>query len=135
MARLDPAACVPSSQGGLSASVAREGLKEHDGHVGLLLDKLDQLGLSKNTIVIHTTDSGAYQYMWSEGGTTPFQGDKGTTWEGGVRVPALIRWPGAPGGRVSGESADMTDLFPTLAAAAGERPGRRTRLSAFMFYD
>ena len=46
--------------------------------------------------------------------------DKGTTWEGGVRVPALIRWPGAPGGRVSGELVDMTDLFPTLAAAAGE---------------
>jgi arylsulfatase len=57
--------------------------------------------------------------MWPQGGTTPFRGDKGTTWEGGVRVPALIRWPGAPGGRVSGEIVDMTDLLPTLAAAAG----------------
>jgi arylsulfatase len=97
-----------------------DGLKEHDGHVGQLLDKLDQLSLTKNTIVIYTTDNGAYQYMWPEGGTTPFRGDKGTTWEGGVRVPALIRWPGSPGGRVSGELVDMTDLFPTLAAAAGE---------------
>jgi arylsulfatase len=94
-----------------------DGLKEHDGHVGQLLDKLDELGLSKNTIVIYTTDNGAYQYMWPQGGTTPFRGDKGTTWEGGVRVPALIRWPGAPGGRVSGEIVDMTNLLPTLAAA------------------
>ena len=96
------------------------GLKEHDSHVGQLLDKLAQTGLDKNTIVIYTSDNGAYQYMWPEGGTSPFKGDKGTTWEGGVRVPIMIRWPGAPGGRVSGEIVDMTDLLPTLAAAAGE---------------
>jgi len=96
------------------------GLKEHDGHVGQLLDKLAQTGLDKNTIVIYTTDNGAYQYMWPEGGTSPFRGDKGTTWEGGVRVPFLIRWPGAPAGRVSSDIVDMTDLLPTLAAAAGE---------------
>ncbi len=96
------------------------GLKEHDAQVGQLLDKLMQTGLDKNTIVIYATDNGAYQYMWPEGGTSPFRGDKGTTWEAGVRVPAIIRWPGAPGGRVSGEIVDMTDLLPTLAAAAGE---------------
>ncbi len=96
------------------------GLKEHDAHVGQLLDKLAQTGLDKNTIVIYSTDNGAYQYMWPEGGTSPFRGDKGTTWEGGVRVPAIVRWPGAPGGRVSSEIVDMTDLLPTLAAAAGE---------------
>ena len=95
-------------------------LKEHDGHVGQLLDKLAQTGLDKNTIVVYATDNGAYQYMWPEGGTSPFRGDKGTTWEGGVRVPFLVRWPGAPGGRVSAEIVDMTDLLPTLAAAAGE---------------
>ena len=97
-----------------------DGLKEHDGHVGQLLDKLATTGLDKNTIVIYTTDNGAYQYMWPEGGTSPFRGDKGTTWEGGVRVPLVVRWPGAPGGRVSSEIVDMTDLLPTLAAAAGE---------------
>jgi arylsulfatase len=96
------------------------GLKEHDAHVGQILDKLAQTGLDKNTIVIYTTDNGAYQYMWPEGGTSPFRGDKGTTWEGGVRVPFLVRWPGAPAGRVSSEIVDMTDLLPTLAAAAGE---------------
>ena len=96
------------------------GLKEHDAHVGQLLDKLARTGLDKNTIVIYTTDNGAYQYMWPQGGTSPFRGDKGTTWEGGVRAPAIVRWPGAPGGRVSSEITDMTDLLPTLAAAAGE---------------
>ncbi|MCX7099350.1 MAG: arylsulfatase [Methylococcales bacterium] len=96
------------------------GLKEHDAHVGQLLDKLAQTNLDKNTIVIYTTDNGAYQYMWPEGGTSPFRGDKGTTWEGGVRVPFLVRWPGAPAGRVSSDIVDMTDLLPTLAAAAGE---------------
>ena len=115
----------PESQGLSRAGredIYGQGLKEHDGHVGLLLAKLDQTGLAKNTIVIYTSDNGAYQYMWPEGGTSPFRGDKGTTWEGGVRVPFLVRWPGAPAGRVSGEIVDMTDLLPTLAAAAGE-PG------------
>jgi len=96
------------------------GLREHDDHVGQLLEKLAATGLDKNTIVIYTTDNGAYQYMWPQGGTSPFRGDKGTTWEAGVRVPAIIRWPGAPEGRVSSEIVDMTDLLPTLAAAAGE---------------
>ncbi len=103
------------------------GLTEHDGHVGQLLAKLDDTGLAENTIVIYTSDNGAYQYMWPEGGTTPFRGDKGTTWEGGVRVPFLVRWPGAPGGRVSGQIVDMTDLLPTLAAAAGA-PGMVEKL-------
>ena len=95
------------------------GLKEHDAHVGQLLEKLDQTGLAKNTIVVYTSDNGAYQYMWPEGGTSPFRGDKGTTWEAGMRAPCVIRWPGAPGGRVSSDIVDMTDLMPTLAAAAG----------------
>jgi arylsulfatase A-like enzyme len=112
----------PSAQGQSRAGredIYGNGLKEHDGQVGQLLEKLAQTGLDKNTIVIYTSDNGAYQYMWPEGGTSPFRGDKGTTWEGGVRVPFLIRWPGAPAGRVSSEIVDSTDLLPTLAAAAG----------------
>lgn len=96
-------------------------LKEHDGHVGRILAELKASGLDKNTIVIYTTDNGAYQYMWPQGGTTPFRGDKGTTWEGGVRAPIMIRWPGAPAGRVSSEIVDSMDLLPTLAAAAGDK--------------
>jgi arylsulfatase A-like enzyme len=97
-----------------------DALAEHDGHVGQLLAKLEATGLDKNTIVVYVTDNGAYQYMWPEGGTSPFRGDKGTTWEGGVRAPCMVRWPGAVGGRVSSEIVDMTDLLPTLASAAGE---------------
>ena len=97
-----------------------DALAEHDGHVGELLNKLDETGLDKNTIVIWTTDNGAYQYMWPAGGTSPFRGDKGTTWEGGMRVPTVLRWPGAEGGRVSGEIVSNLDFVPTLAAAAGE---------------
>jgi arylsulfatase len=105
-----------------------DALKEHDGHVGQLLAKLDELGLAKNTIVVWTTDNGAYQYMWPEGGSSPFRGDKGTTWEGGMRVPTLVRWPGAPGGRVCSDIVSSLDLFPTLAAAAGE-PGVVAKLA------
>lgn len=97
------------------------GLAEHDGHVGELLKQLDDLGIADDTIVIYTTDNGAYQYMWPEGGTSPFRGDKGTTWEGGVRVPALVRWPGkVKAGTVSAEIVAMEDWFPTLASIAGE---------------
>lgn len=97
------------------------GLAEHDGQVGELLKQLDDLGIANNTLVIYTTDNGAYQYMWPEGGTTPFRGDKGTTWEGGVRVPALVRWPGKiKPGQVSADIVAMEDWFPTLAAIAGE---------------
>jgi arylsulfatase A-like enzyme len=102
-----------------SQDIYGDGLAELDDQVGQMLAGLDKAGLDKNTIVIFTTDNGAYQYMWPEGGTTPFRGDKGTTWEGGVRAPFVIRWPGAPAHRVSSEIVDMTDLMPTLAAVAG----------------
>ncbi len=107
------------SRGGNEDSFG-DGLREHDEQVGQLLDTLDKTGLAKNTIVIWTTDNGAYSYMWPMGGTSPFRGDKGTTWEGGVRAPIMVRWPGAPAGRVNSEIVDSLDLFPTLAAAAGE---------------
>lgn len=97
------------------------GLAEHDGHVGELLKEIDRLGIADDTIVLYTTDNGAYQYMWPEGGTSPFRGDKGTTWEGGVRVPALVRWPGRiKAGTVSADIVAMEDWFPTLAHIAGE---------------
>ena len=101
-----------------------DALAEHDGHVGQLLAKLEATGLDKNTIVVYVTDNGAYQYMWPEGGTSPFRGDKGTTWEGGVRAPCMVRWPGADGGRVSSEIVDMTGWVTVyfLAPAPAEIP-------------
>lgn len=96
------------------------GMIQHDEDIGKVLKKLDDLGLTENTIVIYTTDNGPEHSTYPEGGTTPFRGEKMTTWEGGVRVPMLIRWPGriAPGSEFNGIQTHM-DLFTTLAAAAG----------------
>lgn len=96
------------------------GMMEHDGHVGQLLETLDKLQIAKNTIVIYTTDNGAMSAWWPDGGATPFRGEKATTWEGGVRVPMLIRWPDRiPAGKKSNGIQEHHDLFATLAAAAG----------------
>lgn len=109
------------SQGRTGLGLYPDGMVEHDGHVGKLLDKLDQLGITENTIVMYSTDNGAEVLSWPDGGATPFRGEKDTNWEGGWRVPCLLRWPGmiAPG-IVSNEIFSHTDMLPTLAAAAGE---------------
>jgi arylsulfatase len=99
----------------------RAGMLQHDDHVGRLLKKLEDLGITDNTIVIYSTDNGNELMFWPDGGYSPFRGEKGTTWEGGVRVPLLVRWPGKiPARSVSNELQSHEDLFVTLAAAAGE---------------
>ena len=96
------------------------GMMELDNQVGRLLKELETLGVSDNTIVLFTADNGPMARWWPDGGTTPFRGEKATTWEGGVRVPMLVRWPAKiPAGKVSNGIQDNTDLFVTLAAAAG----------------
>ena len=96
------------------------GLMEHDGHVGQLLKLLDDLKIADDTIVVYTTDNGAMVSWWPDGGATPFRGEKATTWEGGVRVPLLVRWPARiPKGSISNGIQTHEDLFTTLAAAAG----------------
>jgi arylsulfatase A-like enzyme len=109
------------SEGKTGLGVYPDGMVEHDGHVGQLLKKLDDLGIADNTIVMYSTDNGAEVMSWPDGGTTPFRGEKDTNWEGGWRVPCAIRWPGViKPGTVSNEIFSHTDMLPTLAAAAGE---------------
>jgi len=97
-----------------------DGMVETDGHVGQLLKKLDDLKIANNTIVIYTTDNGAEVFSWPDGGTTPFRGEKDTNWEGGWRVPCVIRWPGViKPGTIINEITSAEDWFPTLVAAAG----------------
>jgi arylsulfatase A-like enzyme len=97
------------------------GLIEHDMQIGKMLDALEEMGVLDNTIVVYTTDNGPEHSAKLHGGTTPFRGEKMTTYEGGVRVPLMVRWPGKiePGTVLSGIQSHM-DLYTTLAAAAGE---------------
>ena len=91
-----------------------------DDSVGALLKHLEDIGEADNTIVIFTTDNGAEVFTWPDGGMTPFRATKGTVFEGGFRVPAIIRWPGKikPGSVENGMFSGL-DWLPTLAAAAG----------------
>ena len=98
-----------------------DGMVELDGYVGQLLKKLDDLGVADNTIVAFTTDNGAEVCTWPDGGSTPFRGEKATNWEGGWRVPFVMRWPGViKPGRVINDICSLQDMIPTFAAAAGE---------------
>jgi arylsulfatase len=109
------------SEGKTGLGVYPDGMVEHDGHVGQLLKKLDDLGIADNTIVMYSTDNGAETFTWPDGGTTPFRSEKNTNWEGGYRVPCLLRWPGVvkPGTEIN-DIMSHEDWLPTFLAAAGE---------------
>ena len=110
----------PESKGKTGLGIYPDGMVEHDGHVGQLLDKLDELGVADNTIVMYSTDNGAEVFTWPDGGTTPFKGEKNDNWEGGFRVPLAVRWPGnIKPGSISNEIVSHQDWLPTLLAAAG----------------
>jgi arylsulfatase A-like enzyme len=109
------------SVGKTGLGIYPDGMVEHDGHVGQLLDALDALGLNENTIVMYSTDNGAEAMSWPDGGTTMFRGEKNTNWEGGYRVPCVIRWPGViEPGTVVNEIGSHEDMLPTLLAATGD---------------
>jgi arylsulfatase A-like enzyme len=110
-----------ASKGRTGRGIYADALTELDDMVGQLLQKLDDLGIADNTIVVWTTDNGAESFSWPDGGTTPFKGEKNTNWEGGYRVPMVIRWPGviSPGTEIN-DITSHEDLVPTLVAAAGE---------------
>jgi arylsulfatase len=109
------------SKGVTGQGIYADGMVEHDGMVGELLAKLDELDITDNTIVMYSTDNGAETFTWPDGGTTPFRGEKNTTWEGGFRVPMMVKWPARiKAGQVSNGIISMEDWLPTLLAAAGE---------------
>jgi arylsulfatase len=111
----------PASKGKTGLGLYPDGMAELDGYVGQLLDKLDQLGIADNTIVVFTTDNGAEVLSWPDGGATPFRGEKDTNWEGGWRVLCVWRWPGViKPGQIINEMASLQDFIPTFAAANGE---------------
>src|SRR5215470_17122444 len=92
MYSLRPLRPLYSGRSGLSEYI--DGMLEHDGHVGNLLQAIDDLGIANNTIVIYGTDNGPHMNSWPDGAMTPFRSEKNTNWEGAYRVPAMIRWPG-----------------------------------------
>ena len=111
----------PSSVGVTGHGLYPDGMVELDGLVGQFLDKLDKLGVADNTVVVFTTDNGAEVLSWPDGGATPFRGEKDTNWEGGWRVPCVMRWPGViEPGRVINDICSLQDFIPTFAGAAGE---------------
>jgi arylsulfatase len=108
------------SDGKTGLGIYADGMVEHDGHVGKLLAKLKELGLEENTIVMYSTDNGAETFTWPDGGTTMFRGEKNTNWEGGYRVPAMIKWPGTiKPGTVINDIGAHEDMLLTLVNAAG----------------
>jgi arylsulfatase len=108
------------SQGKTGLGTYPDGMVEHDGHVGQILDKLKELGLDENTIVMYSTDNGAEEFSWPDGGCTPFRGEKNENWEGGYRVPCAIRWPGViKPGSYNNEIFSHEDMLPTILAAVG----------------
>jgi len=108
-------------QSGRWQSVYHDAMIEHDQNVGLVLNKIDELGITENTIVMYGTDNGPHMNTWPDAAMTPFRNEKNSNWEGAYRVPAMVRWPGEiKAGSVSNEIMSHMDWMPTLVAAAGE---------------
>jgi len=120
----------PEWDGKTGHGLYADGMAQHDYDIGIVLDKLDEWGIADNTIVVYSTDNGAEKFTWPDGGTIPFRGEKGTTWEGGFRVPAAVRWPGTvEPGTVVNDIFSHEDWVPTLMAAAGD-PDIKEKLKA-----
>ena len=111
----------PEWYGKTGYGIYQDGMAELDYYVGMVLDKLDEWGIADNTIVVFSTDNGAEVMSWPDGGVIPFRGEKGTTWEGGFRVPQVVRWPGViEPGTVYNDIMSHEDWLPTFVAAAGD---------------
>jgi arylsulfatase len=108
-------------QAGPNQSPYHDTMIDHDKNVGELLDLVDQLGITNDTIVMYSTDNGPHMNSWPDGAMTPFRSEKDTNWEGAFRVPLLLRWPGKiAAGSISNEIVQHHDWLPTFLAAAGD---------------
>jgi arylsulfatase A-like enzyme len=117
------------SAGKTGLGIYADGMVEHDGHVGQVLAKLKELGLDENTIIMYSSDNGAETFTWPDGGTTMFRGEKNTQWEGGYRVPTLIKWPGViKPGTIVNDIGAHEDMLTTLVAAAGDKTAKEDLL-------
>jgi arylsulfatase len=126
----------PESEGVTGLGIEADGMVEHDGHVGQILDKLDELGIADNTIVIYSTDNGAQVFSWPDGSMTPFRSEKNSTWEGGYRIPMMVRWPGQiPAGSLSNGIISLQDWLPTLLSAAGQPDVKEQLLDGYTIGD
>jgi arylsulfatase A-like enzyme len=119
-------------QAGRWQSPYHDAMMDHDKNVGTVLDKIDQLGIADNTIVMYSTDNGPHMNSWPDAGMTPFRSEKNTNWEGAYRVPAMVRWPGhVKPGTVSNDIFSHLDWAPTLLAAAGEPDIKKKLLKGY----
>ena len=108
----------------------------HDEQIGMMLDKLDELGIADNTIVMYSTDNGPENDTWPDGANTPFRSQKDTNWEGAWRVPSFIRWPGKiKAGSVLTGIVSHQDMLPTLVAAAGDPDVSKKLLTGYKAGD
>jgi len=113
-----------------------DGMMELDWEVGEILKKIDELGIADNTIVLFTSDNGAEVFTWPDGGNHPFRGEKGTTYEGGFRVPMVAKWPGViKPGTIVNDIMAHEDWLPTLVAAAGEPDVKEKMLKGYKAGD
>jgi len=113
--------CAKKHEGKSGQGFYNDVMVAHDEHIGEMLNKLDELGIAEDTIVMYSTDNGPHYNTWPDAGITPFRAEKNTNWEGGWRVPAFVRWPGKfEAGTVLNGIVSHQDWLPTLLAAAGE---------------
>lgn len=113
--------CAEKHKGKSGQGFYNDVMVAHDEHIGQMLDKLDELGIADNTIVMYSTDNGPHYNTWPDAGITPFRSEKNTNWEGAWRVPAFVRWPGKfDSGSVVNGVVSHQDWLPTLLAAVGE---------------
>jgi arylsulfatase A-like enzyme len=128
----------PSSigQAGPDQSIYHDVMIDHDKNVGTVLDKIDQLGIANDTLVLYSTDNGPHANSWPDAATTPFRSEKDTNWEGAFRVPAVVRWPGQiKPGTVTIEIFHAMDWMPTFLAMAGDPDITNKLLSGYTIGD